>query len=224
MRISPDERKLRKQLEETRKMLESWDGWSPHEAAGRCLRWLGEGEEAAEHFRITGRKYPVGDSPQGYGLLAAGNLYRLAGEHDEARALFSRGRDLLRAGIDYELKDQGDYVDKDFLLADLTCLDLCCFFLGRYEEVEDLEAFERRLDPDRTISWTGRIARAKRLGDLGEAIRAADEVSEGIRKHRSRVTNTGLVNDWDIYELALENRRVRGHRRWQPERMLRKGR
>jgi uncharacterized protein YjbI with pentapeptide repeats len=102
------------------------------------------------------------------------------------------------------LKDQGDYVDKDFLLADLTCLDLCCFFLGRYEEVEDLEAFERRLDPDRTISWTGRIARAKRLGDLGEAIRAADEVSEGIRKHRSRVTNTGLVNDWDIYELALE--------------------
>jgi hypothetical protein len=61
MRISPDERKLRKQLEETRKMLESWDGWSPHEAAGRCLRWLGEGEEAAEHFRIAGRKYPVGD-------------------------------------------------------------------------------------------------------------------------------------------------------------------
>jgi hypothetical protein len=48
VRVSPDERKLRKQLEETRKTLERWDGWSPHEAPGRCLRWLGEREEAAE--------------------------------------------------------------------------------------------------------------------------------------------------------------------------------
>jgi len=119
------------------------------------------------------------------------------------RALFSRGRDLLLARINYKLEDEGDYVDKDYLLADLTYLDLCCFFLGRYEEVEDLEEFERRLDPGRTISWTGRIARAKRLGDLGEAIRAADEVSEGIRRHRSKVTDTGTVNAWDIYELAL---------------------
>jgi tetratricopeptide (TPR) repeat protein len=204
VRVSPDERKLRKQLEETHQRLESWDGWPLHEAAGRCLRWLGEDEEAAEQFRIAARKYPVGKPPQGSGFLAAGNLYRLAGEHDEARALFSRGRDLLLARINYKLEDEGDYVDKDYLLADLTDLHLCCFFLGRYEEVEDLEAFERRVDPSRTISWTGRIARAKRLGDLGEAIRAADEVSEGIRKHRSKVTNTGLVNDWDIYELALQ--------------------
>jgi uncharacterized protein YjbI with pentapeptide repeats len=203
VRVSPDERKLRKQLEETRKTLESWDGWSPHEAAGRCLRWLGEREEAAEHFSIAARKFPVGKPPQGSGLLAAGNLYRLAGDHEEARALFARGRDVLLAKIGHELEDQGDDVDKDFLLTDLTYLDLCCFFLGRYEEVEDLEAFEQRVDPSRRISWTGRIARAKRLGDLGEAVRAADEVSEGIRKHRSKVTDTGLVNDWDIYELAL---------------------
>jgi hypothetical protein len=106
--------------------------------------------------------------------------------------------------IGRKLEDQGDDVDKDFLLTDLTLLDLCCFFLGRYEEVEDLEAFEQRVDPNRRISWTGRIARTRRLGDLGEAIRAADEVSEGIRKHRSKVTDTGLVNDWDIYELALQ--------------------
>jgi hypothetical protein len=204
VRVSPDERKLRKQLEETRKTLESWDGWSPHEAAGRCLRWLGEGEEAAEHFSIAARKFSVGKPPQGSGLLAAGNLYRLAGEREEARALFSRGRDLLIARISYKLEDQGDEVDKDFLLTDLTLLDLCCFFLGRYEEVEDLEAFEQRVDPSSSISWTGRIARARRLGDLGEAIRAADEVSEGIRKRRSQVTDTGLVNAWDIYELALE--------------------
>jgi len=209
VRVSPDERKLRKQLEETRKTLESWDGWSPHEAAGRCLRWLGEREEAAEQFLIAARNFPVGKPPQGSGLLAAGNLYRLAGEHDEARALFGRGRDLLLARINHKLEDEGDYVDmdpldKDLLLADLHYLHLCCFFLGRYEEVEDLEALERRLDPDRTISWTGRIARAKGLGDLGEAIRAADEVSEGIRKHRSKVTNTGYVNGWDIYELALQ--------------------
>jgi hypothetical protein len=204
VRVSPDERKLRKQLEETRKTLESWDGWSPHEAAGRCLRWLGEREEAAEHFSIAARKFPVGKPPQGSGLLAAGNLYRLAGEHDEAHDLFGRGRDVLFAKIGRELEDRGDYIDKDFLLTDLHYLHLCCFFLGRYEEVEDLDALEWRLDPDRTISWTGRIARAKRLGDLGEAIRAADEVSEGIRKHRSKVTNTGLVNAWDIYELALE--------------------
>src|SRR5918994_5855728 len=204
VRVSPDERKLRKQLEETRKTLESWDGWSPHEAAGRCLRWLGEREEAAEHFSIAARKFPVGKPPQGSGLLAAGNLYRLAGDHEEARAHFARGRDVLLAKIGHELEDQGDDVDKDFLLTDLTYLDLCCFFLGRYEEVEDLEAFEQRVDPGSTISWTGRIARARRLGDLGEAIRAADEVSEFIRKHRSKVTDTGLVNDWDFYELALE--------------------
>jgi hypothetical protein len=204
VRVSPDERKLRKQLEETRQWMVSWEYWPQHEAAGRCLRWLGEREEAAEQFRIAARNFPVGNPPEGSGLLFAGNLYRLAGEHDEARDLFSRGRDLLRARISYKLEDQGDYVDKDFLLTDLTYLHLCCFFLGRYEEVEDLDALEWRLDPDRTISWTGRIARAKRLGDLGEAIRAADEVSEGIRKHRSKVTDTGLVNDWDIYELALE--------------------
>jgi uncharacterized protein YjbI with pentapeptide repeats len=203
VRVAIDVRKLRKELEEIRQWMVSWDYWPQHEAAGRCLRWLGEREEAAEQFSIAARNYPVGDSPTGHDLVTAGNLYRLAGEHDEARALFGRGRDMLRARIDYKLEDEGDYVEKDLLLADLTYLDLCCFFLGRYEEVEDLEAFERRLDPDRTISWTGRIARAKRLGDLGEAIRAADEVSEGIRKHRSKVTGTGTVNDWDIYELAL---------------------
>jgi tetratricopeptide (TPR) repeat protein len=204
VRVSPDERKLRKQLEETRKPLESWDGWSPHEAAGRCLRWLGESEEAAEHFRIAASKRHVLDPPTGFDLVGAGNLHRLAGEHEEARALFGRGRDLLIVKIGRKLEDQGDDVDKDFLLTDLTLLDLCCFFLGRYEEVEDLEAFEQRVDPNRRISWTGRIARTRRLGDLGEAIRAADEVSEGIRKHRSKVTDTGLVNDWDIYELALQ--------------------
>lgn len=208
MRVSPDERKLRKELQKTRQQMENWDGWPLHEAAGRCLRWLGEREATAVQFRIAAREYPVGNSPTDHGLVTAGNLYRLAGEHDEARALFGRGRDLLLARINHKLEDEGDYVDMDpldkhLLLGDLTYLDLCCFFLGRYEEVEDLEALERRLDPGRTISWTGRIARAKRLGDLGEAIRAADEVSEGIRKHRSKVTNTGLLNDWDIYELAL---------------------
>jgi hypothetical protein len=122
----------------------------------------------------------------------------LAGDYDEARALFARGRDLLLVKIGRKLEDQGDDVDKDFLLTDLTFLELCCFFLGRYEEVEDLRGFELRVDPSRSISWTGRIARARRLGDLGEAIRAADEVSEGIRKHRSEITDTGAVNDWDI--------------------------
>jgi tetratricopeptide (TPR) repeat protein len=157
VRVSPDERKLRKQLEETRQWMVSWEYWPQHEAAGRCLRWLGEGEEAAEQFRIAARNFPVGNPPEGSGLLVAGNLYRLAGEHDEARALFSRGRDLLRAGISYKVEDQGDYVDKDLLLTDLTYLDLCCFFLGRYEEVEDVEAFERRpvghqLSHDRTFA------------------------------------------------------------------------
>ena len=203
MRVSPDERKLRKQLEETRQWMVSWEYWPQHEAAGRCLRWLGEREEAAEQFRIAARNFPVGDPPQGSGLLAAGNLYRLAGEHEEARDLFGRGRDVLLAKIGRELEDRGDDIDKDFLLTDLHYLHLCCFFLGRYEEVEDLEAFEQRVDPSRSISWTGRIARARRLGDLDEAIRTADEVSEGIRKHRSKVTNTGLVNAWDIYELAV---------------------
>ena len=71
MRVSPDERKIRKQLEETRKPLESWDGWSPHEAAGRCLRWLGESEEAAEHFRIAASKRHVLDPPTGFDLVGA---------------------------------------------------------------------------------------------------------------------------------------------------------
>jgi uncharacterized protein YjbI with pentapeptide repeats len=203
VRVAIDERKLRKQLEETLRTLESWEGSTLREAAGRCLRWLGEGEQAAEQFRIAARGFSVGDPPHAFSLITAGNLHRLAGEHEKARALFSRGRDLLLAKIGGELEDQGDYVDKDLLLTDLTYLNLCCFFLGRYEEVEDLEAFERRVDPGTTISWTGRIARARRLGDLGEAIRAADEVSEFIRKHRSKVTDTGLVNDWDFYELAL---------------------
>src|ERR671912_1132394 len=204
VRVSPDERKLRKQLEETRKTLESWEGSSLREAAGRCLRWLGEDEQAAEQFRIAARGFSVGNSPQAFSLITSGNLNRLAGEHEEARALFDRGRELLLTKIGRELEDRGEDLDKDVLLLDLTYLDLCCFFLGRYEEVEDLEAFERRVDPGSTISWTGRIARARRLGDLGEAVRAADEVSEGIRKHRSKVTDTGLVNAWDFYELALE--------------------
>jgi uncharacterized protein YjbI with pentapeptide repeats len=203
-RVSPDERKLRKQLEETRKTLESWEGSSLREAAGRCLRWLGEDEQAAEQFRIAARGFSVGNSPQAFSLITSGNLNRLAGEHEEARALFDRGRELLLTKIGRELEDRGEDLDKDVLLLDLTYLNLCCFFLGRYDEVEDLEAFERRVDPGSTISWTGRIARARRLGDLGEAIRAADEVSEFIRKHRSKVTDTGLVNDWDFYELALE--------------------
>jgi tetratricopeptide (TPR) repeat protein len=204
LRVAIDERKLRKQLEETLRTLESWEGSTLREAAGRCLRWLGEGEQAAEQFRIAARGFSVGDPPHAFSLITAGNLHRLAGEHEKARALFSRGRDVLLAKIGGELEDQGDSVDKDLLLTDLTYLNLCCFFLGRYEEVEDLEAFEQRVDPNRRISWTGRIARTRRLGDLGEAIRAADEVSEGIRKHRSKVTDTGLVNDWDIYELALQ--------------------
>jgi uncharacterized protein YjbI with pentapeptide repeats len=204
VRVSPDERKLRKQLENTLRTLESWEGSSLREAAGRCLRWLGEDEQAAEQFRIAARGFSVGDPPHAYSLIVSGNLHRLAGDHEAARALFGHGRDLLLTKIGRELEDRGEDLDKDVLLLDLTYLNLCCFFLGHYEEVEDLEAFERRVDPGSTISWTGRIARAKRLGDLGEAIRAADEVSEGIRRHRSKVTDTGLVNDWDIYELALQ--------------------
>jgi hypothetical protein len=202
-RVSPNERKLRKELENTLRTLESWEGSSLREAAGRCLRWLGEDEQAAEQFRIAARGFSVGDSPQAYSLIISGNLHRLAGDHEAARALFGHGRDLLLTKIERELEDRGEDLDKDVLLLDLTYLNLCCFFLGRYEEVEDLEAFERRVDPGSTISWTGRLARAKRLGDLGEAIRAADEVSESIRRHRSKVTDTGLVNDWDFYELAL---------------------
>ena len=102
MRVSPDEGKLRKQLEETRKMLESWDGWSPHEAAGRCLRWLWESEEAAEHFRIAASKRHVGKAPQGSGLLAAGNLFRLAGDRDRAIACLERARAALEPQIPEE--------------------------------------------------------------------------------------------------------------------------
>jgi tetratricopeptide (TPR) repeat protein len=204
VRVAIDERKLRKELAETLKALETRESWYLHEAAGRCLRWLEESEEATRHFSIAARKRPVGNPPQGDSLVAAGNLHRLAGEHEEARALFSHGRDLLRVKIESKLEDQGDDVDRDYLLGDLTYLGLCCFFLGRYEEVEDLEAFEQRVDPSSSISWTGRIARARRLGDLGEAIRAADEVSERIRKHRSKITDTGFVTDWDFYELALQ--------------------
>lgn len=57
--------------------------------------------------------------------------------------------------IGRKLEDQGDEVDKVFLLTDLTFLKLCCFFLGLYEEVEDLYGFELRVDPSSSISWTG---------------------------------------------------------------------
>jgi uncharacterized protein YjbI with pentapeptide repeats len=204
VRVSSDERKLRKELEKIRQQMESWESWYLHEAAGRCLRWLGESEEAARHFSIAARKRPVGNPPQGDSLVAAGNLHRLAGEHEEARALFSHGRDLLRVKIESKLEDQGDDVDRDYLLGDLTYLGLCCFFLGRYEEVKDLERFKRQVDPSHTISWTDRLARVRRIRDLSEAIRATDEVSERIRKHRSKITDTGFVTDWDFYELALQ--------------------
>jgi len=204
VRVSLDERKLRKELQKTRQKLELREIWYLHEAAGRCLRWLGESGEATEQFSIAATNYPVGNSSDAHDLLYAGNLYRLAGDHEEARALFGHGRDLLLVNIGRKLEDEGDDVDRDLLLGDLTYLKLCCFFLGRYEEVEDLHGFELRVDPSRSISWTGRLARARRLGDLDEAIRAADEVSEAIRKHRSKITDTGVVTDWDIYELALQ--------------------
>ncbi len=35
VRVSSDERKLRKQLEETRQWMVSWEYWPQHEAAGR---------------------------------------------------------------------------------------------------------------------------------------------------------------------------------------------
>jgi hypothetical protein len=79
VRVAIDERMLRKQLEEIRRQMESWDRGRLHETAGRCLRWLGESEEAAEQFRIAATNYNVGNFSDEFDLLYAGNLYRLAG-------------------------------------------------------------------------------------------------------------------------------------------------
>jgi len=51
---------------------------------------------------------------------------------------------------------------------------LCCFFLGRYEEVEDLQGFERQVDPSRRISWTGRGALQSDSSLYGADLSGAD--------------------------------------------------
>jgi hypothetical protein len=189
--IRLDRKKLRQELANWQVKLAKYDGWPEYEAIGRLLHWLGE-PGAPAYFRHAAAAYLAGDS-SGHALLTAGNWYRLAADMHPAQALWDQAYAKLVPGA-----DRGSEIDLQRLIA-------CCFFLGKYPE---LEARAQHLAIQRPSSnvrafTIARLARAQQDQSPPEALAIAQHFADRIRVNRTKIANTGSISLWDWYEIAL---------------------
>ncbi|QIN78335.1 hypothetical protein GBA65_07175 [Rubrobacter marinus] len=190
--LEPNRKQIRKELDEARRMM----GFEEQrygrafaatlERAARCLYWLHD-SEAREYLLRTIESY-------GQNRQMIGNFYRMLGEQELSRRHFGQAF----GGFKERLNED------DFMSVAATAE--AAFLAGDYEEAERLADRYRELDPDPglRIHAVGKLARARRTGDLRVSEEAAEELAEMIRKSRAKVSDTGNVNLWDWYELALE--------------------
>lgn len=190
----PNEKKLRQELAEARSMqeLEQQRYGRPFrstlEQVARYLYRLGEPEARDYLLHVI--------ESEGTDSTLAGLFYRMLGDSERSRRAFEQSYENFRVRL-----DEDNYMS-------VAATAEAAFLAGRYGESERLATRYRELDPNPglRIHTVGKLSRARRTGDPRLAEEAAEEFAEMIRKSRVKVSDTGNVNLWDWYELALQTR------------------
>ena len=161
---------------------------------GRLLYWLGE-PDYSEHLLYAAHTY-LGTDSSAYALLAAGNLVRLAGDTQQAQALWTKS---------YEAYQQIVPATGKQTVHNLQTIIETCFFLRRYPELTEYahQFAARSVHRDLRAFTVPRLAAADDAQDQEAVLRVATHFAEQIRSSRSRIASTGHITLWDWYEIAL---------------------
>ena len=191
--IAPDKKAIEAELAKAMQPSErSPDGSLWLERVGRCLRWLGD-PEAEAHLRRAAANYKVRQGDAG-SQMSLGNLYRLAGDIEEAQRLFEKAHTLYAERV---------HEENPYSL-DVMHMIPTSFLTGRDDEVAELIALLRAIEPDRDLIAypVAKLAEARRTLDADLDAEAVAEVARMIRRSRSDVWNIGGVTLWDWYGIG----------------------
>ena len=196
--IQPNIKAVETELAKARKRLERFpDSWGWLEQVGRCLRWLGN-PEAEAYFRQGAANYKVKAGHSG-DHMRRGNLHRLAGDIEAAHRDFEKAHALYASRVHR----------KDANPLDIEHMIPASFLVGRDDEVAELIARLRDIDPDTDLIAypIAKLAEARRAKNAELAAETVAELAAMIRRSRAQVWNMGGVLPWDWYEIAVETRR-----------------
>ncbi len=184
-------KKLRQELVVWQQRRDERHSWADYEAVGRLLYWLSE-PDYREHLHYAAHTY-LGTRSSAYTLLTAGNLVRLAGDTQQAQALWTQSYEKLMPTISEHTEH------------DLQTIIETCFFLRRYGELAAYaHQFAARSAHRELRAFTiARLAAADDAQDKAEVMQVATHFAARIRATRSRIASTGHITLWDWYEIAL---------------------
>ena len=80
--------------------------------------------------------------------------------------------------------------------------------LGQNEAVAEfarrLQGKRKKPDPRLLAFPLGRVARVRLTQERDEAEAAVNEIAAMIKRYRARISDTGFLTYWDVYEIALQ--------------------
>ena len=194
MAIEVNRKRVEAYLQQKLQQLEvNPDFWLNLEEVGRCLCYLND-PRAQEYFRQAAMQYPL---VPGYtdSHLQQANLYRLAGETDQARQHYQQAQDVLLP-FDFTNPEHD---------AKLENLAFCAYMLG--DDALTIAAVAHLRPLCRKGEWLlcfalAALAEARQQGDVARAQETVATTEAAIRKDRAQPWYTGPITHWDVYEEA----------------------
>ncbi|NOK60475.1 MAG: hypothetical protein GFH27_549297n74 [Chloroflexi bacterium AL-W] len=184
---------IKAQLAKAQLWLAEGTDWGRLQAVGRCLHWL-QDETAPQYFYRAVQAYPTPLRWTIRDYLTVGNLYRLAGAHNQAHTHFTHAYHQIPPILESE-----DLYDMQFAI-------MCYYFLGYDLEASTLTQRMQIINSQfETLALhVGRLAHARQTHDVTEAQSVAKAIATDIRTTRAWLASNGGPDLWDWYELAYQ--------------------
>ena len=195
MALKVNPKRLRETLTTYQGYLETKpDNWINLEIVGRCLQYLHD-PQAQEYFRRATEFYVlVPENVDRQTVLA--NLYRLAGETDQARQHYQQAYDLL---MPFDFADRANDIKLDRLA-------LYAYMLGN--DPLTIKAVTHLRPMCRKGEWLSvfaleALAEARQQGDVARAQETVTTTEAVIRNHRYQLwMEATMLSPWDAYNEA----------------------
>lgn len=201
--IKVNRKRIETYLQKKFQQLESRSGdWADFEAIGRCL-WYLNNPQAIEYFQRSAAQYPLFSGGIDSHIQQA-NLYRLAGNIEQANQHYQQAHDLLMP-LDFADKENDVKLDQ---------LALCAYMLGNIpltiKAVTHLRPLCRKDEWLNTFALAG-LAEAQQQHRVSCAHEMVQVTETFIRQGRYQVWAEGIpFSPWDTYEEARRVVRVLG--------------
>ncbi len=194
MGIKVNRKRIETYLDKKLQQLETHpDFWLTLEEVGRCLSFLSD-PRAKEYFHQAAYHHPLFSEGVDSHIQQA-NLYRLAGDIEQAHQHYQQAHDLLMP-LDFADKENDVNLDR---------LALCAYMLGNIpltiKAVTHLRPLCRKDESLNTFDLAA-LAEAQQQRNLAQAKAAVKTIEESIRKSRYQPWETGFFTPWDLYEEA----------------------